>query len=42
MMKIQESQKLFLAFVFQILKLVYVYFLVKLFDLLDTVSKSHF
>jgi hypothetical protein len=41
-MKVQQSQKLLLIFVFQILKVVYAYLLVKMFDFLDTVSKSYF
>ena len=40
--KVEEGQKLLLKFVFQVLNLVYVYLMIKLFDLFDTVSKSRF
>ena len=37
-----KVEKFFLIFVFQVLRLVYIYFLTKLLDLLDTVSKPYF
>jgi hypothetical protein len=40
--KVEEGQKLLLKFVFQVLNLVYVYLMIKMFDLFDTVSKSRF
>jgi len=40
--KYKKSEKLFHVFVFQVLRAAYNYFLVKMLDLVDTVSKGHF